>query len=67
MSCTVTIAVQASVRPPLSVAVKVTVLLPTSEQSNVAGLALRLARPQTSLEPLSMSAPVMLTAPLLFS
>src|SRR5690606_39124382 len=63
MSSTVTIAVALSVLPFTSVTVRVTVLSPTCEQSKSYWLSVMLAIPQVSVEPLSISAAVMLVLP----
>src|SRR5690554_2163777 len=60
---TVTIAVALSVLPFESVTVRVTVLSPTCEQSKSYWLSVMLAIPQVSVEPLSISAAVMLALP----
>ena len=64
MSSTVTVAVQVDTFPLLSVTVKVTVLAPTFEQSKAVLSNAKLAIPQASLEPLSISPATILAAPL---
>ena len=64
MSITIIVAVQVLTLPLLSVTVKVEVLPPTLAQLKLVGDALRLAMPQASLEPLSISEVVMLPLPL---
>src|ERR1043166_2983958 len=63
LSTTVTVAVQLSLLPLLSVTVKVTVFGPTLAQVKVSGLTLREAIPQASLEPLSTSDAAMVAWP----
>src|ERR1043165_3315501 len=63
VSTTVTVAVQLSLLPLLSVTVKVTVFGPTLAQVKVSGLTLREAIPQASLEPLSTSDAAMVAWP----
>ena len=63
LSSTVTLAVQVAVFPPSSVTVSVTTLTPTSAQVNVFGLAAKVIL-QLSVEPPSISAPVILAWPL---
>src|SRR5690606_37580132 len=63
MSSTVTIAVAVSVLPLTSVTVRVTVLAPTSPQSKLDLSSVMLAITQASVEPLSISAAVMLALP----
>src|SRR5690606_26040547 len=60
---TVTIAVALSVLPFESVTVRVTVLAPTSPQSKLDLSSVMLAIPQESVDPLSMSAAVILALP----
>ena len=63
LSSTVTVAVQVLVLPLLSSTVSVTVWVPTSVQSKLLELSVRLAKPQASLEPLFTSAGVRLALP----
>ena len=63
LSITVTVEVQVDVLSALSVTVKVTVFAPILLQLNEAGEATRLFIPSGSLDPLSISAPDMVTVP----
>ena len=61
----VTFAVQVSVSPPASVAVRITAtVVPVSEQSKVLGDTLSVIPVQLSVEPPSTSSPVMVKLPL---
>ena len=64
MSSTVTVAVQVEELPLTSVTVRVTVFAPTFEQSKVVLSNAKLAIPQASVEPLSISPATILAAPL---
>ena len=63
VSSIVIVAVQVETLPLLSVTVKVEVFAPTFAQVNAVGVALRLAMPQLSLLPPSISDAVMLALP----
>jgi len=64
VSSTVTVEVQVDTFPLTSITVRVTVLSPTTEQSNaVSSIAIE-APPQLSNEPLSISAATMFVCPL---
>ena len=67
LSCTVTVELQVDVLPLLSVTVKVTVLAPTLEQLKLVLEATKEAIPQASLDPLLISAAVMVALPLEFN
>ena len=67
VSLTVTIAVAVLKLPLPSVTVKVTVFAPIFEQVNVLGETDKEAIPHVSVEPLFISAPVMVTVPKLFN
>ena len=68
MSVTVTVAVPEVVLPLLSVAVSVTVRVPICSQSNVVGLTVKLAMPQSvSKLPLSNILAVIVTVPFAFN
>ena len=58
LSCTVTVEVHVAVLPLKSVTVRVTIFAPTLAQVNAFGEAENEAMPQLSVEPPSMSVPV---------